>query len=120
LLTSIPGVGEATAATLLAELFGPHSCQSVKQAVAWAGLAPRVHQSGSSVRGRGSLSPLGTRRLRRALYFPALTAIRWNPVIAAMAHRLAARGQCKMVIVTTRHAPARALGLRRPEITTTL
>jgi transposase len=100
LLTSIPGIGETTAATLLAELFGPLPCQSVKQTVAAAGLAPRVRQSGSSVRGRGSLSPVGTRRLRKALYFPALSAIRFNPVIAAMAARLSARGKCKMVIVT--------------------
>jgi transposase len=100
LLTSIPGIGETTAATLLAELFGPMPCQSVKQTVAAAGLAPRVHRSGSSVRGRGALSPVGTRRLRKALYFPALSAIRFNPVIAAMAARLGARGKCKMVIVT--------------------
>ncbi len=99
LLTSIPGIGETTAATLLAELFGPMPCHSVRQAVAFAGLAPGVHQSGTSVRGRGSLSPLGTRRLRKALYFPALAAIRFNPVIAAMAQRLGARGKCKMVIV---------------------
>jgi transposase len=100
LLTSIPGIGETTAATLLAELFGPMPCQSVKQTVAAAGLAPRVHESGSSVHRRGSLSPVGTRRLRKALYFPALAAIRFNPIIAAMAERLAARGKCKMVIIT--------------------
>ena len=100
LLTSIPGIGDTTATTLMAELFGPMPCQSVKQTVASAGLAPRVKQSGTSVRGRGSLSPIGSRRLRKALYFPALAAIRYNPVIAAMAQRLAARGKCKMVIIT--------------------
>lgn len=100
LLTSIPGIGETTAATLLAELFGPIPCGSVKQTVAAAGLAPRVHDSGSSVHRRGSLSPIGSRRLRKALYFPALAAIRFNPIVAAMAERLAARGKCKMVIVT--------------------
>jgi transposase len=100
LLTSIPGIGDTTAATLIAELFGPFQCRSVKQAVALAGLAPRVHQSGSSVRGRGSLSPLGTRRLRKALYFPALAALQWNPVIVAMKRRLEARGKCGLVIVT--------------------
>lgn len=99
LLTSIPGIGEATATTLLAELFGPMPCLSVKQAVAIAGLAPGVCQSGSSVRGRGAVSSLGSRRLKKALYFPALAAIRYNPVIAAMAVRLTTRGKCKMVIV---------------------
>jgi transposase len=100
LLTSIPGIGETTAAALLAELFGPMPCQSVKQTVAAAGLAPRVHESGSSVHRRGALSPIGTRRLRKALYLPAMAAIRFNPIIAAMATRLAARGKCKMVIIT--------------------
>jgi transposase len=100
LLTSIPGIGKTTAETLLAELFGPLRCASVKQIVAKAGLAPRVHESGATVRGRGSLSPLGTRRLRKALYFPAIAAIRFNPVIHAMAHRLTTRGKCNMVIIT--------------------
>ena len=100
LLTTIPGIGKTTAETLLAELFGPLSCASVKQLVALAGLAPRVHESGASVRGRGSLSPLGTRRLRKALYFPAVAALRCNPVIQAMAERLANRGKCNMVIIT--------------------
>lgn len=100
LLTSIPGIGETTAASLIAELFGPLACHSVKQAVAFAGLAPRVHESGSSVRKRGTLAPLATRRLRKALYFPALAAMRFNPVIAAMVARLRARGKAKMVIVT--------------------
>jgi len=99
LLITIPGIGETTAITLLAELFGPMPYLSVKQAVATAGIAPGVKQSGSSVRGRGALSSLGSRRLRKALYFPALAAIRCNPVIAAMAKRLEARGKCKMVIV---------------------
>jgi transposase len=100
LLTSIPGIGATTAATLLAELFGPHRCASVKETVAAAGLAPRVHESGSSVHRRGSLSPIGTRRLRKALFLPAMAAIRFNPLIAAMAERLTARGKCKMIILT--------------------
>jgi transposase len=99
LLTSIPGIGETTATTLLAELFGPMPFLTVKQAVATAGVAPGVKQSGSSVRGRGALSSLGSRRLRKALYFPALAALRHNPVIATMAARLRARGKCEMVIV---------------------
>ena len=99
LLTSIPGIGETTATTLLAELFGPMPWLSVRQAVATAGVAPGVKQSGSSVRGRGALSSLGSRRLRKALYFPALAAMRHNPVIVAMAQRLRARGKCEMVIV---------------------
>jgi len=99
LLTTIPGIGDTTATALLAELFGPMPCLSVKQAVAAAALAPGIHESGTSVRRRGALSSLGSRRLRKALYFPAIVAMTHNPVIAAMAKRLEARGKCKMVIV---------------------
>jgi len=99
LLTSIPGIGDITATTLLAELFAPRPGLSVRQLVASAGLAPRVCHSGTSVHHRGRLSPLGSRRLRKALYFPALAALRHNPVVQALAHRLTAAGKPKMVIV---------------------
>ncbi|MBA2734053.1 MAG: transposase [Acidobacteria bacterium] len=38
---------------------------------------------GKSVRGRARLSRMGTPRIRRSLYFPAITALRCNPVIKA-------------------------------------
>jgi len=37
--------------------------------------------------------------VRKALYFPAITAIRHNPIIRELSHRLAQRGKCKMVII---------------------
>lgn len=97
LLTTIPGIGEATAATLIAELFDkPYS--SARQAAAFAGLVPRLQQSGQW-RGRTRLSKIGPSRLRKALYFPALTALRCNPTIRASAARLHAAGKPKMVII---------------------
>jgi len=41
----------------------------------------------------------GNAHLRRALYMPALVALRWNPVIRVFADRLRERGKHKMVIV---------------------
>jgi transposase len=99
LLTSIPGVGDTTATVLLAELFGPLPGLSVRQVVASAGLAPRVCQSGSSVHRRGQLSSWGARRLRKALYFPAIVALQHNPVVRALGERLAAAGKCNMIII---------------------
>jgi transposase len=97
LLTTIPGIGDTTAATLLAELFDkPY--RSARQAAAFAGLVPRLHQSGQW-RGRSRLSKIGPSRLRKALYFPALTALRCNPTIRASAARLRAAGKPKMVVV---------------------
>jgi transposase len=97
LLTSIPGIGEATAAVLIAELFDkPYT--SARQAAAFAGLVPRLHESGT-LRGRPRLSKIGPGRVRKALYFPAMTALRFNPTIRAVRARLAAAGKPKMVII---------------------
>ena len=45
------------------------------------------------------LSKIGPGRLRKALYFPAVTALRWNPTIRAVRVRLAAAGKPPMVII---------------------
>jgi transposase len=97
LLTSIPGIGDATAAVLLAELFAkPY--HSARHAAAFAGVVPRVAESGTR-RARGRLAKMGPSRLRKALYFPALTALRWNPTVQALRARLRAAGKPPMVIV---------------------
>ena len=97
LLRSIPGIGAATAAQLLGELFH-RSFASARAAAAFAGVVPRIRESGT-VRSRAGLSKMGPGRLRKALYFPALTALRCNPAIRALAARLRAAGKPKMVIV---------------------
>jgi len=51
------------------------------------------------VRGRSRLSKVGSSRLRKALYFPAITALRWNPLLKTFGQRLAQQGKSMMVIV---------------------
>ena len=97
LLTTIPGIGETTAAVLIAELFDKRYT-SARQAAAFAGLVPRLVESGT-LRGRTRLSKIGPGRLRKALYFPAVAALRWNPTIRAVRVRLAAAGKPPMVII---------------------
>lgn len=99
LIVSIPGIGETTAALVLGELLDIQRFTSARQAAAFIGLVPRIRQSGSSVRGRGPLTRLGSSRLRKALYFPALVAIRYNVTLRRFAARLRAAGKPKMVIV---------------------
>lgn len=98
LLLSIPGIGEATMARLLAEI-NFHQYQSGRQVAAFAGLVPRLRQSGSSVRGRARLSKMGSPRIRQALYFPALTAIRCSGLIKVWVKGLRERGKCEMQII---------------------
>jgi transposase len=99
LLQSIPGIGAATAAVLLAELGDVARFTSAKQAVAFAGLCPRLCLSGSSVRGRERLCKQGRSRLRKALYFPAMVGLRHNPALRAMQERLIAKGKRPMVVL---------------------
>lgn len=94
---SIPGVGLVTAAVLLAEI-PLERLTDAKQVAAYTGLCPRQRQSGSSVHGQRGVGGYGPAALRRALFLPALTALRWNPVLHAFGERLRARGKPKRVI----------------------
>jgi transposase len=99
LLDSIPGLGETTAAALLAEVPDITQYKSARQVAAFAGLVPRERQSGSSVRGRVRLSKIGNARLRKALYFPAITALRCNRFFQEWAKGLRQRGKSKMAVI---------------------
>jgi len=98
LLISIPGVGETTSANLLSEL-SFDQFTSARQAAAFAGLTPSDRQSGTSVKGRPRLSKIGSNRLRKTLYMPAMTAMRYNPQLSQFAARLAHKGKAGKVIV---------------------
>lgn len=99
LLTSIPGIGEATIATILSEFDSVERFGSARQMAAFAGLVPRLHLSGSSVRGKTRLSKTGSSRIRKALYMPALVAKKHNPLIADFCERLRLAGKAPMAII---------------------
>ena len=85
LLLSISGVGEVLAGLVLSELPGTDVLRSGAQAVAYVGLNPRSHRSGSSIDRPTRISKIGNATLRSALYMPALSAMQHNPVVAALA-----------------------------------
>ena len=99
LLASIPGVGAQTASTVLAELPPVGRLPSAQAAAAYAGLAPREFRSGVSVRRRTRLSKAGNARLRKALYLPTQTAVRFNPLLKGFFERLVKAGKPKMAAV---------------------
>ncbi len=96
-LKSTPGIGDATAATLVAEL--PELGQLNRQAIAaLVGVAPMNRDSG---RDRGQRHITGGRHsVRRMLYMATLTARTWNPTIKAFAQRLTAAGKPFKVVMT--------------------
>ncbi len=99
LLDSIPGVGETTAALFLAEIVDITQYKSARQVAAFAGLVPRERRSGTSIRGKVRLSKIGNARLRKALYFPAMTALRCSDFFKAWSKGMRERGKCKMSVI---------------------
>lgn len=99
LLISIPGIAEKTAAHLLAELGDLSRFTNARQLAAYCGLTPREKQSGTSVRKRPCLSKVGSSRLRKALFMPAICATRYNPVLRQFFDNLLQRGKSKMAAV---------------------
>lgn len=51
------------------------------------------------MRGRTRIAKTGNACLRTALFFPALTAIRFNPPLVALYQRMIKAGKPKMVII---------------------
>jgi transposase len=99
LLDSIPGLGELTIATLLAEVPNILAFETAAQLAAYAGVTPRQFRSGSSIHRPTHISKCGNARLRAALYFPAMVALRHNPIIRAFGDRLKATGHIGKSIV---------------------
>lgn len=97
LLQSIPGIGEKTAQTLLGEIEFS-AFVSARSLAAHAGLTPRKMESGTSLN-RTRLSKLGNGRIRKALYFPAITALKYNAIIKAFAGRLSDNGKTPKQVI---------------------
>lgn len=97
LLESIKGIGDKTAKLLLSEIQFERF-DSARQVAAQAGVTPSREQSGTSVN-KTKLSKIGNHRLRRALYFPAVSAIQHNQIIKPFAKRLEQNGKANMQII---------------------
>jgi len=96
LLCSIKGVGFLTSATVLAETNGFDLIRNKKQLVSYAGLDVREKQSGTSIKGKPRISKKGNKYLRKAMHFPALTAIRRDERYKAIYARLISKHGIKM------------------------
>lgn len=92
LITSIPGVGNTTAAKVMAYLGDVRRFKNAKAVSAFIGVTPRLKLSGSSVRGRSMISRSGHATIRHALYMPALVALKHNAIVKTFGARLKAGG----------------------------
>ncbi len=106
LLQTIPGIGLLTVCWLVMLTLNFSSCAKAGSLVMYAGLAPVVRTSGTSVRGKPQVGGGGQPQLRKLLYMGALSASQHNPLIRVFVERLIARGKAPKV---ARLAAARKL-----------
>lgn len=96
LLLGMPGIGEISALQILGELVLLAPDLKARQWVARSGLDPVHEDSGSSVHKPAHISRAGSRHLRRALFMPALAAVRCDPHLKAFYETLLARHKSKL------------------------
>ncbi len=92
-LTSVRGIAATSAIQLLGELLVLPADMTVRQWVAHSGLDVRHVTSGTSVHTVPRISKQGNAHLRRALYMPALVAVRYEPHVRLFYEQLLATGK---------------------------
>ncbi|HEV2403228.1 MAG TPA: IS110 family transposase [Candidatus Saccharimonadales bacterium] len=93
LLCTIPGVGHITALTLIAEIGDITRFKGPKALIAYAGLDPKVRQSGYTLTRNVRLTKRGSPYLRQSVYIAATVARQWNPTMKATYDKKRAEGK---------------------------
>lgn len=93
-LDTLPGVGPVLAATFLGEFGGVERFKSAAQMVAYAGIDPKLRESGS-YHGQVRMSKRGSPYLRRAIYLAAQSAARTDSYFHAILQRQLDQGKPK-------------------------
>lgn len=75
ILMSLPGVGCRTAVTMLVEISSIDRFANAGHLAVYAGVAPRTHRSGTSIKGEHHRNG-GNSRLKRAMYLSAFASLR--------------------------------------------
>ena len=99
LITSINGIGKKSGSQIISELPDLNNFPTGRELAAYAGVTPRHFQSGTSGKTRTPMSKAGNSQLRKHLFFPAMSAMRFNPICKAFAERLKAQGKPQIVII---------------------
>lgn len=93
LLQSIPGIGPTLATAFISELAPIKRFFGQKALIAYAGLDPRVKQSGASLKRNTHLTKRGSAILRRAAYLAASIAQRKDPELKVYYEKKRAEGK---------------------------
>ena len=99
IIRSIPGIGAKTATTLIVITGGFEKFENYKQLISYVGLAPRIYQSGTSVKGKSHICKMGMKRIRQLLYMCSLTAKESNFACKQLFERLVEKGKSKKLAI---------------------
>jgi len=95
-ICKVKGLGLVTVATIIAETNGFVLFTSRSQLMSYAGYDIVEKQSGSSLKGKTRISKKGNRHIRRALHFPAITAVKYELQFKQLFDRILDRTSIKM------------------------
>jgi transposase len=98
-ITTIPGVGLATGAALLAEIGDIHRFSEPEKLVAFAGIDARVYQTGEFTADHAHMSKRGSPYLRHALWQAATMAMLHDPELHAYYQHKRAEGKHHGVVL---------------------
>lgn len=99
LATSVVGIGTQTALALLIYTDGFTLFDDARKLACYAGVAPFVYASGTSVRGRTRVSKMANMDLKTALHMASLTAVKLDVQLRAYYQRKVAEGKSKMSVL---------------------
>ncbi len=92
-LQTIPGIGPYVGASLIGEIQDMHKFTTTKALTAFAGLDPKIRQSGKSLNSTGRLTKRGSSYLRRSIFIAANVARRYDPNMKAIYDKKRAEGK---------------------------
>lgn len=104
LLRTIPGVGPITAVSFISEIVNIERFPQSEKLIAYIGLDSRVHQSGTSINGKGYISKRGNKILRTRLYNACSVAVLHDNIFRDFFQKKRSEGKpYKVALVATMH-----------------
>ena len=98
-LTTISGIGPVLGAVILSEIRDISCFASADKLAAYAGLNPKVKQSGETKSSAAHMSKRGSPYLRRAIWMAGMIAVQHDPMFKAYYEKKAAEGLRYMNII---------------------
>lgn len=98
-VTSVPGVGQITALTIMCHTNEFKNFESPRQLACYCGVVPFEYTSGKSIRGKPHVHFMANKQLKQLLHMCALTACIHDPEMQTYFKRKVTEGKSKMLVI---------------------